>query len=262
MLFKTWCQDTIEKKDGQKKYVRLTEKQGGREAAFPELIERVRSHYKSLESIRQDIETLGFSDAAAVLKLLMPGADDKKDKSGGLGEIIAVELVEEKLNYKVPIRKLHYKDHRSMAMRGDDFIGVTYTEQDNKLYLLKGEAKSAQNIGSDTIDAAREALEDYHGRCTPHSLLFVAERLLQSNDGNDKSIGRKLQKEAIHGTLPKNRIGHFLFTLTGFPAKPAHLADFENADPERPQYIVNFRIADHSGFIDKVFDEAGNLGND
>ena len=69
-------------------------------------------------------------------------------------------------------------------MRGDDFIGVGY-DPDEKLWLLKGESKSRANLGNVTIAEAREALNRYGGRCTPDSLLFIANRLLESADKDD-----------------------------------------------------------------------------
>jgi hypothetical protein len=61
--------------------------------------------------------------------------------SGELGEILATELVEEMMDYEVPVRRLRYKDGREMALRGDDFIGIRVNAAGN-LHLLKGESKS------------------------------------------------------------------------------------------------------------------------
>jgi hypothetical protein len=68
-----------------------------------------------------------------------------------------------------------------MALRGDDFIGVEYDEHDG-LWLLKGEAKSRKALAKTTVAEAREALNRESGRCTPSSLLFVADRLLEADD--------------------------------------------------------------------------------
>jgi hypothetical protein len=51
-----------------------------------------------------------------------------------------------------------------------------------KLWLLKGEAKSNKVLGKATVMSARKVLDRDNGRCTPDSLLFVANRLLESND--------------------------------------------------------------------------------
>ena len=110
-----------------------------------DLAETIRSHYDRLERIADDEGRPGDtrlqprSSARA-----MPNTP--KGRSGDLGEILATELVEEEIGLRVPCAGsatswgwLH------MAMRGDDFIGAGY--QDNKLWLLKGEAKSNQKLG-------------------------------------------------------------------------------------------------------------------
>jgi hypothetical protein len=60
---------------------------------------------------------------------------------GDLGEILASELVEEETGFRVPVRRMRYKDGREVAMRGDDFIGVGFDLED-KLWQLKDESKS------------------------------------------------------------------------------------------------------------------------
>ena len=44
-----------------------------------------------------------------------------------------------------------------MAMRGDDFIGAGYDGAD-KIWLLKGEAKSNKMLGKATVTSARKVL--------------------------------------------------------------------------------------------------------
>ena len=81
----------------------------------------MRSHYDRLERIADDVQRLGYKVAAGILRAQLPQTD--KGRSGDLGEILATELVEEEIGLRVPVRRLHYKDGRNMAMRGDDFIG-------------------------------------------------------------------------------------------------------------------------------------------
>jgi hypothetical protein len=65
------------------------------------------------------------------------------------------------------VRRLRYKDGRNMAMRGDDFIGAGYDGNGEKLWLLKGEAKSNKVLGKATVTSARKVLNRDNGRCTP-----------------------------------------------------------------------------------------------
>lgn len=158
-----------------------------------DLAETVRSHYGRLERIADDVERLGYKVAASILSEAMP--QTPKRRSGDLGEILATELVEEEIGLRVPVRRLRYKDGRNIAMRGDDFIGAGYYGAGEKLWLLKGEAKSNKVLGKATVTSARKVLNRDNGRCTPDSLLFIANRLLESNDTDDNTLGRSLRDE-------------------------------------------------------------------
>src|SRR5262249_29587846 len=142
-----------------------------------------------LERIADDIARLGYGGAAEILLAQLP--QTARGRSGDLGEILATELVEEEIGLRVPVRRLRYKDGRNMAMRGDDFIGAGYRAgDDGELWLLKGEAKSNRLLGRATVTTARKVLNRDSGRCTPDSLLFVANRLLESDDADDVALGR------------------------------------------------------------------------
>jgi hypothetical protein len=66
-----------------------------------------------------------------------------------------------------------------------------------------------------TIAEARKALSRYGGRCTPDSLLFIANRLLESADEDDVNLGRTIRDEVGLKALRANRIDHMLFTMSG-----------------------------------------------
>ena len=53
------------------------------------------------------------------------------------------------------------------------------------------------------------------GRCTPGSLLFVANCLLESNDPDDNALGRSLRDDVGLQSLRADRIDHMLFTVSG-----------------------------------------------
>lgn len=257
-LFSDWCNCEIEE-DGLKELIRYTECDDGRDAALEELPHRIRDHYLSQEELADAIEDLGLANAAAAVRELLPTSVNIR--SGDLGEILAVEACEEELDYRIPIRRLRYKDHRNMSMRGDDLIGVDI-DDNHRLLLLKGESKSRQALAAVTIAEAREALESDHGRPSAHSLMFVARVLIREGDDEDQSMGKRLRQEAVQRAVPKERIGHLLFTLSGNPADQPIADDFDSADGSRPQYIVNVRIRDHGEFIEEMFERAEELGDD
>lgn len=257
-LYKEWC-DTTAKKDKRKHYWTYVEKEGGRDTIRSDLAETIRSHYDRLERIAEDVDRLGYKVAAAILSEAMPHTP--KGRSGDLGEILATQLVEEEIGLRVPVRRLRYKDGRNMAMRGDDFIGAGYGGAGQKLWLLKGEAKSNKKLGKATVDSARKVLNRDSGRCTPDSLLFVANRLLESSDPNDNALGRDLRDEVGLKSLNADRIDHMLFTVSGNGPHTSLKDDLDAAGTDRDHYVVNIHVEDHQDFIAAIYEEAKNLGD-
>jgi hypothetical protein len=256
-LFSDWC-ESDRQEDKRKRLWKFTEKANARGKIRAALCETVRSHYDASERIAEDLESLGYKVAAQILRERMPRS--KKARSGEMGEILATELVEEELGFNVPVRRLRYKDGREMALRGDDFIGVAYDKDDN-LWLLKGEAKSRNVLAKGTIVKARASLNRDNGRCTPSSLLFVADRLLE-REGKEADLGRAIRKEVGLKTLRPARIDHVLFTLSGNAPPQALEDDLENAEIGRRHCVINVRIEDHQAFIADIYEGAGTLGVD
>lgn len=147
-LYKKWLKPT-KARDKRKRYWTYVEKDAGRDEIRGDLAETIRSHYDRLERIAEDVKRLGYDAASEILSTAMP--QTTKGRSGDLGEILATELVEEEIGLRVPVRRLRYKDGRNMAMRGDDFIGAGYDGAGEKLWLLKGEAKSNKVLSKATV---------------------------------------------------------------------------------------------------------------
>lgn len=256
-LFEDWCDNDEEREDG-KRFWKFTEKHDGRQTIMDDLAEIVRSHYDSLERIAHDVEDLGYAGASAVLRERLPRG--RRARSGDLGEILASEFTEEELGFQVPVRRMRFKDGREVALRGDDFIGVAYNEERQRLRLLKGESKSRLSLGKGAIASARKSLNRDGGRCTPASLLFVADRLMDRG-GEEEILGKMLRKEVARNSLPPSRIAHVLFTMSGNGAPDALEEDYEALDQTRRQHVVNLHIEDHQEFIAETYDEAGDLGD-
>lgn len=242
------------------RYRTYFEKDGGRDEVRDDLAETIRSHYERLERIAEGVERLGYKVAAGILSEAMP--QTAKDRSGDLGEILATELVEEEIGLRVPVRRLRYKDGRNMAMRGDDFIGAGYDAAGEKLWLLKGEAKSNKVLGKATVSSARKVLNRDSGRCTPASLLFVANRLLESSDPDDNELGRSLRDEVGLKSLRADRIDHMLFTMSGNGPHSSLEKDLDGTGTDRDHYVVTIHIEDHQDFIAAIYQEAEDLGDD
>lgn len=258
-IYERWCKST-KQKNKRKNFWTYVEKDGSRDEICDDLAKTIRSHYDRLERIAEDVERLGYEVASEILRAAMP--QTAKGRSGDLGEILATELVEEEVGLRVPVRRLRYKDGRNMAMRGDDFIGAGYDSKGEKLWLLKGEAKSNKVLSKATVTSARKVLNRDNGRCTPDSLLFVANRLLESNDPDDNELGRSLRDEVGVKSLHAGRIDHMLFTVSGNGPHASLKEDLEAAGTNRDHYVVNIHIEDHQDFIATMYLEAENLGDD
>ncbi len=237
----------------------LKEKITGREEVHDRLIEAVRSHYACLDNIARDIKNLGYNGTAEILKARIP--QNKKTRSGELGEILATEIVEEGMGYSVPVRRLRYKDHREMPLRGDDFLGVC-CEEGATLKLLKGESKSGVYIDSRIVKKAREALNRDDGRPTPSSLLFVADRLLESIDDELQQLGRLLRVEIATRNVPKSRIEHGLFVMSGNNPLQELSEDLRIANDNNSHMSIHLHIHDHQDFIDNIYSGVLDLGDD
>ena len=258
-LYERWC-ESAKKRDKRKHYWTYVERDGGRDGIRDDLAKTIRSHYDRLERIAEDVERLGYVVASKILKAAMP--QTARGRSGDLGEILATELVEEEIGLRVPVRRLRYKDGRNMAMRGDDFIGAGYDARGEKLWLLKGEAKSNRVLGEATVKSARNVLNRDNGHCTPDSLLFVANRLLESNDPDDNELGRSLRDEVGVKSLHADRIDHMLFTVSGNGPHHSLKKDLEATGNNRDHYVVNIHVEDHQDFVATIYQEAQELGDD
>lgn len=82
----------------------------------------VPAHYAAEERIAAALARLGKAAAAKMITDLLP--QTPQIRSGDLGEIYATEWIDAHSGYRAPIKRLRWKDHRNMAMRGDDVIGM------------------------------------------------------------------------------------------------------------------------------------------
>src|SRR5258708_1054311 len=99
--------------------VLLEERPGARglgEAAFRETIKDQRANRSIIRRIR------GYKKSLAFIRNKMPRPINMR--SGDCGEILATEYIEQMTEYKVPIKRLRWKDDRDVAMRGDDVIAL------------------------------------------------------------------------------------------------------------------------------------------
>jgi uncharacterized protein DUF1837 len=147
-LFTPWC-DCTESQCGVHGLTTVAEMVSGRPGIMKLLGGVVRWHYDDPQNIADALSELGYEKTAELIKLDLP--ETKRARSGDIGEILASEYVDRRTDYRVPVRKLRFKDQREMSLRGDDVIAVR--EAGGQLHFLKGEVKSRKVMGQGTINA-------------------------------------------------------------------------------------------------------------
>ena len=254
-----WLQINEDRRcDERKTLYTLTEKGGGRDAVSEKLIERIHYHYDDLEHIADDVARLGFPGAARIFRERLPA--NSRARSGEMGEILATEFAEFQTGFRIPVRRLRYKDQRELALRGDDFLGIG-TDDHNRLSYLKGEAKSRRAVSKSVVTDARDRLSKDDGRPTPISLLFVTDRLLEGDD-KDKELGQRIRDAFALDTVSARMITHGLFILSGNRPQSILTSDLDAADNKHAHFSANLHIVDHQNFVEAMYEQAGNFGDD
>ena len=224
----------------------LSERDGLREKVANELRRIIRDHYVSPAITAKRLTELGAPRTAKLLKDHIPKT--KTARSGDLGEILATEIAERLMQFRVPIRRLRWKDGRNMALRGDDIVAVAKASN-TSLKFLKGESKSRAILNSTVVDEACESLDRDRGRPSRHSVLFVAERLRER--GED---GLALQLEnAVLQSFRSSIVEHLLFTVSvSYPE--THLNDhLTGCNKKRVRHAVGVQIKDHVAFVKSLY---------
>lgn len=210
----------------------------------------VPTHYASEEQVARALARLGKPEAAALIQGKLPTT--KAIRSGDLGEIYATEWIDAHSGgYRAPIKRLRWKDHRNMAMRGDDVIGILQDPQTQRLHFLKTEAKSRVALTAQVLTEARAALDKDGGLPSAHALSFISARLLELNqlplaDAIDDALLK-------HGIPPQN-VRHLLFAFSGNAPDALLAASLQAYPGPITQWGVGLRVDGHAAFIGAVYD--------
>lgn len=212
------------------------------------LIGVLSDYYVDPQSIADTLSRLGKE--AASKKLLEKIPEAKNIRSGDIGEVLASDFIEESLGYNVPIRKLRWRDHRNMAMRGDDVIGIIVDQQQQTIKFLKAEAKANKKLGRGILDDARKELDLDDGFPAPHALQFVADRLRET--GN-LALSDLIEKVQLVDGIRANQVEHLLFTFTASNPATLQKESFDAYDGNIKQTSVGFRVTEHQELIAGVY---------
>lgn len=245
------CCATVVLPNGNNQIQVITAQEAHRDTAIEKTASVVPEHYASEQRVARALSRLGKHAAAQVIKEKLPTT--KSIRSGDLGEIYATEWIDAHSGgYKAPIKRLRWKDHRNMAMRGEDVIGIYQDPNTMRLSFLKTEAKSRASLSTAVVEGARAGLAKDAELPSAHALYFVADRLMESGQVElSDAIDDALLK---HG-IPIQTVRHLLFTVSG--NNPQNFLQNDQAAYVGPvsQWAVGLHVASHVEFVAAVFDK-------
>lgn len=208
----------------------------------------VPTHYSSEERVAGLLDRLGKPAAANFIRSKLP--ESKKIRSGDLGEIFATEYVGEGTTYAVPIKRLRWKDHREMSMRGDDLIAVRLPSNGSPIEFMKGESKSRASLTAAVLSEARAALDRDHGLPSPHALTFVADRL---HDIGDDETADAIDDAQLDDGIQPAQVCHLLFIFCGSSPTNLMRTNLNAYAGTMNQRYVGLRVNTHQAFISEVY---------
>ncbi len=227
----------------------MAERPGGRDAVFDAFVNTVADHFVDLAVIEK---MGGFSKTAHLLRNRLPVS--KKTRSGDLGEIVATEFVARTTDYRVPIRRLRFKDDRDLAMRGDDVLGFRRLQSTTQ--VIKVEAKSRISLSATVIKEARLGLAKRDGRPNPSTLAFIEYVLRKENRDGEAELIAQLQ----HATIQAGSITHLVFTVS--ENDPTTLLS-NHSDQVVKGILLRLcgcQVSGHADFVKSVFESCLALG--
>ena len=221
------------------------------------LAEALPFHYASRSRLSSIAEKLGKNGLAKYIRTKMPVG--KSMRSGDLGEILATSYIEEETIWNRSVRKLHWKDHREMAMRGDDLLAVGFDDRDTNLVFLKGESKSRVTLRNGAVARARKALNTNSGLPSEHALAFLSDRLYGEGDID---LADKIDALQYGEGVQQSRVSHMIFTFSGNDPTEALTKDALDYRGNIPQFSVGLHVEHHQTFIAAVYKKAVDDGDD
>jgi hypothetical protein len=216
--------------------------------------EIVPSHYASTERVAAILDKLGKEKAAAYLREKLP--QNPRIRSGDLGEILATQYIDDYTAYKTPIKRLRWKDHREMAMRGDDVIAIASPTKTLSISFLKTEVKSRASLSATVVKEARLALNSGGGLPSPHALAFVSDRLHES--GEDK-LADLISFAQLKDGISEKQVQHLIFTFCGNNPDAFLKTDLQTYKGSIQQNAVGMRVTKHQEFITTVYEAVAGL---
>ncbi|WP_322628990.1 Hachiman antiphage defense system protein HamA [Halothiobacillus sp.] len=254
--FNTWC-DFSRQLLGSHKLEVMTAQDNNIPTGVQATAAIVPGHYALEEHVAHALNLLGKPAAAALIEGKLPTT--KAIRSGDLGEIYATEWINTYSgSYRTPVKRLRWKDHRNMAMRGEDVIGIFQDTQTQQLHFLKTEAKSRVRLTTQVLTEARAALDKDDGLPSFHALSFISARLFEL--GN-RPLADEIDTALLKQGITARNVQHLLFTFSGNAPETLLHASLHAYSGPITQWGVGLQVEDHANFIGAVYDRVINDAN-
>jgi hypothetical protein len=224
----------------------FTEQDGSRDACLPLIVRAVTDHFDDFKTLEILIEQIGFVQSMNSLRNTLPIS--KTTRSGDLGEIFCTEYIMQKTDFKVPIKKLRWKDDRNLAMRGNDVLG--FRTHNNVHQILKAESKSRAKLSNSVVQEAEQGLFQHNHRANGSTLAFIQKRLFEAKRDNEAVFIAKLQEN----DMTIENIQHLFFTVSGNAPLSYLLSKKEKPENCPKRFLVGFQIAEHQDFIKTIYE--------
>ena len=250
--FAEWCTEVVVGCSAPHSHAMLTADASKFDAAVAIVAEVVPEHFLPPIRLADMFARLQRHEIAELIQNRLP--ESAQLQSGDLGEVLCTTFVREKTPFTQGIRRLQFKDHRNMSMRGDDMLGFNLNPVTGKLTVLKAESKSSATMPAATVSKAREALSGYGELPSPHSMGFVADRLL---DLADKPLRDAIDDAQLKKSLKPTDVTHMLFVFTGNDTTTLLQTSLSGYAGAATQHYVGLRIPEHQKFIKAVFAAVG-----
>lgn len=247
--YSEWCECKTEAVNGHDLNLLLVADENF-ETACESVAASVPSHYAFEERVVHILNKFGKEKAAAYLREKLP--EQPKIRSGDLGEILATQFIDEFTKFNAPINRLRWKDHREMAMRGDDIIGIALNDSDNTIKFLKCEAKSRKSLTTSVVQQARQALNNCGGFPTPHSLAFISDRLYETDQDE---LADLITQAQLRDGISEEQMQHLTFTFSGNMPDSFLKVDLRVYSGSIPQKAIGLYLKKHQEFISTVYEK-------
>lgn len=248
MQFNDWC-DSADTPVGNHHVRLMTVRPADLATGIQVTAAAVPAHYVSEERIASALARLGKTAAAKMITDLLPNA--LQIRSGDLGEIYATEWINSNSRYRAPIKRLRWRDHRNMAMRGDDVIGMILDPATQRLHFLKTEAKSRIDLRAQTLQEARTGLDKDGGLPSSHALSFISARLMEL--GSDAPLVDAIDEALYRHGIPPESVKHLLFTFSGNSPQALLTQALQAYAGPIGQWGVGLHVDGHAAFVGAVY---------